>query len=108
MNKKNKGLIYSTNPNQELESDIPEEDLNLDACSQILRLRLETKHRAGKKATIITGFRGSENELLDLSKKMKTKLGVGGTVKDGEIIIQGDYMQKSRDLLLQLGYRNTK
>lgn len=104
---KNK-LVYSTNPDQKLEEEEPQNDLNLDASSQKLRIRLETKHRAGKKATIIHGFEGSENELEHLSKKLKSKLGVGGSAKDGEIILQGDYVQKAKDLLVLLGYKNTK
>lgn len=104
---KNK-LVYSTNPNQNMEEEELEEDLNLDSNSQKLRIRLETKQRAGKKASIVNGFQGSESELEALAKLLKTKLGVGGTVKDGEIIIQGDYVTKLKDLLIQLGYKNTK
>lgn len=104
---KNK-LVYSTNPNQQLEDEELEEDLNLDSNSQKLRIRLETKHRAGKKASIVSGFQGSNSELEILAKQLKTKLGVGGTVKDGEIIIQGDYVAKMKELLIQLGYKNTK
>lgn len=104
---KNK-LVYSTNPNQQLEDEELEEDLNLDSNSQKLRIRLETKHRAGKKASIVSGFQGSNSELEILAKQLKTKLGVGGTVKDGEIIIQGDYVAKLKDLLIQLGFKNTK
>jgi translation initiation factor 1 len=105
---KNK-LVYSTNPNQPLDSDKEEQvDLNLDSNKQVLRVRLETKQRAGKKATIIAGFEGSDAELEVLSKTLKTKLGVGGSVKDGEILIQGDYVQKAKLLLMSLGYKNTK
>lgn len=105
---KNK-LVYSTNPNQQLDSDKEEqEDLNLDSKQQVLRIRLETKHRAGKKATVIQGFEGSDTELEILAKQLKTKLGVGGSAKDGEIIIQGDYVQKVKTLLIMLGYSNTK
>jgi translation initiation factor 1 len=104
---KNK-LVYSTNPDYSLEENEEQNDLNKETSSQKLRIRLETKHRAGKKATIIHGFEGSDNELESLAKQLKTKLGVGGSVKDGEIIIQGDYAQKTKDLLIQLGYKNTK
>jgi len=104
---KNK-LVYSTNPNYSLDEEEGQSDLNLEVSSQKLRIRLETKHRAGKKATIIHGFQGSDNELESLAKQLKTKLGVGGSVKEGEIIIQGDYVQKVKDLLIQLGYKNTK
>ena len=91
-----------------MEDDDLEEDLNLDSNHQKLRIRLETKQRAGKKATIVNGLQGSGSELEDLAKQLKTKLGVGGTVKEGEIIIQGDYVTKLKDLLIQLGYKNTK
>lgn len=104
---KNK-LVYSTNPNQKLNEEVENEDLNLEKFSQVLRIQLETKHRAGKKATVILGFKGSESELEALAKTLKTKLGVGGTAKDNEIIIQGDYVQKAKDLLISLGYKNTK
>ncbi len=105
---KNK-LVYSTNPNEKLSSDNElQEDLNLDKKQQVLRVRLETKQRAGKKATVIVGFEGSDSEIETLAKTLKTKLGVGGSAKDGEILIQGDYVQKSKDLLISLGYLNTK
>ena len=104
---KNK-LVYSTNPNQQLEEEELKEDLNLDSNHQKLRIRLETKQRAGKKASIVHGFQGSGSELEALAKQLKTKLGVGGTVREGEIIIQGDYVAKLKDLLIQLGYKNTK
>lgn len=101
-------LVYSTNPDQSIENKEVQEDLNIEKSNQRLRIRLETKQRAGKKATIIQGFEGSDNEIELLAKTLKTKLGVGGTVKDGEIIIQGDYQQKLKELLLNLGYKNTK
>lgn len=102
-------LVYSTNPNQKLDTEKEEqEDLNIDKKHQVLRVRLETKQRAGKKATVIIGFEGSDSEIEALAKILKTKLGVGGSAKDGEILIQGDYVQKSKDLLVSLGYTNTK
>jgi translation initiation factor 1 len=105
---KNK-LVYSTNPNQHLDTDREEqEDLNLESNKHVLRVRLETKQRAGKKATIIAGYQGSDSEIETLAKTLKTKLGVGGSVKEGEIIIQGDYVQKVKPLLISLGYTNTK
>jgi translation initiation factor 1 len=69
-----------------------------------LRIRLETKHRGGKAATVITGFIGREEDLEDLSKKLKTHCGTGGSAKDGEIIIQGDQRPKVLAWLLQQGY----
>jgi len=104
---KNK-LVYSTNPHQSLNEDEVEDIETPEPDSQKLRIRLETKQRAGKKATVIHGFVGSLNDLETLAKQLKTKMGVGGTVKDGEVIIQGDYASKVKDLLISLGYKNTK
>lgn len=104
---KNK-LVYSTDPNQPLDEENLDPDLGLEPKLQKLRIRLETKQRGGKKATIIHGFLGSNVELESLAKSLKTKLGVGGSAKDGEIIIQGDYTAKAKALLIQLGYTDTK
>ena len=105
MSKKN--LVYSTNPNWK--EEIEEDELETSAVQhQKLRIRLETKHRGGKKATIVAGFQGNESDLEALSKTLKTKLGTGGSAKDGEIIIQGDYVTKLKTLLIQLGYKDTK
>lgn len=104
---KNK-IVYSTNPYQSLNEEEVEDIEILEPTSQKLRIRLETKQRAGKKATVIHGFVGSQRDLEALAKQLKTKIGVGGTVKDGEVIIQGDYVSKVKDLLISLGYKNTK
>lgn len=100
-------LVYSTHSHL-IEEEEEDQDLGLSPSKHRLRIRLETKQRAGKKATIIQGFEGSSSELEALAKALKTKLGVGGSAKDGEIIIQGDYVQKSKDILLSLGYKDTK
>ena len=104
---KNK-LVYSTNPDYSLEESEQYNDLNKEISSQKLRIRLETKHRAGKKATIIYGFEGSDNELEVLAKQLKTKLGVGGSVKDGEIIIQGDYRDRIMKMLQDKGFKTKR
>ena len=107
MSKKHKadrnGLVYSTDPDFNPQ---PEEDKQetLPPAAQRLRIRLETKHRGGKTATVITGFIGTEEDLESLSKKLKSHCGTGGSVKDGEVIIQGDQRQKVLAWLLQLGY----
>lgn len=103
-----KNIVYSTNPNWQEESEENEVESSINSSAQKLRIRLETKHRGGKKATIIQGFQGSDGELESLAKSLKTKLGTGGSAKDGEIIIQGDYVSKAKLLLIELGYKETK
>lgn len=75
---------------------------------QLLRVILETKHRAGKTVTIIYGFEGAESDLEALGKALKNFCGTGGSVKDGEIIIQGDHRQKVFQYLKQKGYSKAK
>jgi translation initiation factor 1 len=96
--------VYSTNKDFEY---IFEEDHSetLSVDKQKLKVILDTKNRAGKKVTIVNNFQGKLEDLEDLSKKLKTKLGVGGTVKDFEIVLQGDYVQKTKDILRTLGYK---
>ena len=101
-------IVYSTNPNfgYETEEDIEEE--TLDKKQQKLRVFMEKKGRGGKTVTLIKGFVGTEDDLKDLGKLVKTKCGVGGSVKDGEIIVQGDFKQRVIDLLKAEGYTQTK
>ena len=81
---------------------------NLTNEGSKVALFLDRKHRGGKEATIVRGFEGEESVLKDLGKTLKAKCGVGGSVKDGEIIIQGNKRDKVVALLLEMGYRNTK
>ena len=90
-------VVYSTNPDYNYEMDDDEEQVTLDR-----------KNRGGKVVTLITGFVGTENDLKDLGKLLKTKCGVGGSAKDGEIIVQGDFKQKIVELLKKEGYTKTK
>lgn len=85
-------LVYSTDPNFKLQEEEPAETLS--PSLQMLKVKLETKHRAGKAVTLITGFVGSDKDLEELGKKLKALCGTGGSVKDGEIIIQGDQREK--------------
>lgn len=101
------GLVYSTNPNYQSPSE-PEEEETIHPKDQDLRVWLEKNHRGGKTASVIKGFRGSEEELQALAKKLKNQCGTGGTAKDGEIIIQGDHRDKVVKLLQQDGYRVKK
>lgn len=101
-------VVYSTNPNFNYEMDDDEEQVTLDPAQQNLRVQLDRKNRGGKVVTLITGFVGTDNDLKDLGKFLKTKCGVGGAAKDGEIIVQGDFKQKILDLLKKEGYTKTK
>ena len=101
MNKKFKNLnFYSTNPDFKYDDDL-EETISKD--KQNLEVWID-KHRAGKTAVIIKGFIGNNNDLKSLSKMLKTKCGVGGSAKKGEIIIQGDVRDKIMDILKKEGY----
>ena len=106
-NKANKdGIVYSTNP--DFVFDDEEEIIMPEPAKQNLRVTLDKKQRAGKKVTLVTGFQGSESDLATLGKELKTACGVGGSVKDGEIIIQGDFRERVFNLLIQKGYNKTK
>src|SRR4029079_6950978 len=111
MSKKNKpdsqGFVYSTDPNFKFE----EESDNLETllpAQQKLKIRLDTKQRAGKAVTLIEGFIGKEEDLEELGKKLKSFCGTGGSAKDGEIIIQGNQRDKVLQWLIKSGYKNAK
>lgn len=102
------GMVYSTNPDFEYNSSDEVEDEVVAPSKQDLRVWLDRKQRGGKVATLVCGFRGSESELKELARTLKSKCGVGGAAKDGEIIIQGDHRDKVVDLLLKAGYKCKK
>lgn len=112
MSKKNKnrqsGIVYSTNPDFEFSIDNTEETSDTPPHEQNLRVFLDRKQRAGKEVTLVSGFQGSEDSLKELGKFLKSKCGVGGSVKDGEIILQGNHRDKVLQLLIEKGYKNTK
>ena len=101
------GTVYSTNPNFSFNYG-EEEVITLEPGKQNLRVMLDKKQRGGKKVTLITGFQGSDYDLAVLGKELKSACGVGGSVKDGEILLQGDFREKVLALLLQKGYTKTK
>lgn len=102
------GLVYSTDPDFKLPKDNIEEPETIDPSQQKLRIRLDTKHRAGKAVTLVEGFIGTIADMEDLGKKLKSFCGTGGSVKDGEIIVQGDNRDKILQWLLKNGYKLSK
>jgi len=102
------GIVYSTDENFAYEEVEGSERETLPNHKQQLRVMLDKKMRGGKVVTLVTGFVGAANDLETLGKKLKQKCGVGGTVKDGEIVIQGDFRQRVMDLLSADGYRVKK
>lgn len=111
MSKKNKpdnrGFVYSTDPNFKFEEE-PNSNETLLPAQQKLKVRLDTKHRAGKAVTLVEGFIGKAEDLEDLGKKLKSFCGTGGSAKDGEIIVQGDQREKVMQWLVKNGYKNVK
>ena len=100
-------LVYSTNPDY-IQPNAEAEKQTLAPEEQVLRVILETKHRAGKTVTIVYGFEGVNADLEALGKALKNFCGTGGSVKDGEIIIQGDHRQKVFQYLKQKGFTKAK
>jgi translation initiation factor 1 (eIF-1/SUI1) len=101
-------IVYSTNPDFSYETDNDGEQATLDKNKQNLRVSIDKKNRGGKVVTLITGFVGTENDLKELGKLLKNKCGAGGSAKDGEIIVQGDFKAKIIELLIKEGYDRTK
>ena len=102
--KKSNGLVYSTNPNFKIEEE-EFESVSIPNNQQKLYVSIDKKQRAGKEVTLIEGFVGSEDELKELGKTLKSKCGVGGSVKDGEILIQGNFRDKIIELLSKDGFQ---
>lgn len=99
------GVVFSTNPDHQYNYDESQEQETLPNNKQDLRVMLDKKQRGGKKVTLVTGFVGSTEDLKNLGKLLKTKCGVGGTAKDGEIIIQGDFRDKIVEILKKEDYK---
>ena len=106
--KKRIGVVYSTNPDYEYSDDSQEEADTLPKNQQKLRLNMERAGRGGKTVTLVKGFVGSDKDINALCRLLKQKCGVGGSVKDGEIIIQGDHRQRLVEILKKEGYTQTK
>lgn len=99
------GVVYSTSDDFEYEYEGEEQEETLDPADQNLKVMLDKKSRGGKQVTLVDGFVGTEDDLKDLGKLLKSKCGVGGTAKNGEILIQGDFRDKVLDILQKEGYR---
>ena len=106
--KKRIGVVYSTNPDYVYSDDSQEEADTLPKNQQKLRLNMERAGRGGKTVTLVKGFVGSDEDINALCKLLKQKCGVGGSVKEGEIIIQGDHRQRLVEILKKEGYTQTK
>ncbi len=102
---KNSKMVYSTNPDYNGWDEEYEEVETLSPGKQNLYVSLDKKQRKGKKVTLVEGFVGKDEDLKDLGKKLKSKCGVGGSVKDGLIMIQGDFKTKIFDLLRDMEYK---
>ncbi len=111
MSKKNKpdarSFVYSTDPGFRFEQQDEQAD-TLPPAQQQLKIRLDTKQRAGKMVTLVTGFTGTEDDLQELGKKLKNICGAGGSARDAEIIVQGDHRDKVLQWLQKNGYTKAK
>lgn len=99
------GVVYSTNPDYQYQYDEEPEAETLAPKKQRLHVSLDRHHRGGKTVTLVKGFVGTDEDLQALGKMLKGKCGVGGSAKNGEIIIQGDQQDKVRAALTAAGYR---
>ena len=102
--KKRLDIVYSTNPDYHYDKENDNDVESLPEGKQLLRISLDKRNRKGKAVTLITGFVGSDDDIIELGKLLKTKCGVGGSTKVGEIIIQGDHRNKVLDILQKEGY----
>ncbi len=98
-------VVYSTNPDFNYETQSEYEEETLAPEQQNLKVLIDRKQRKGKAVTLVEGFVGTDNDLKELAKAIKTKCGVGGSSKDGEIIIQGEFKQKVAEILSGMGYK---
>ncbi|MCE5179281.1 MAG: translation initiation factor [Porphyromonadaceae bacterium] len=106
--KKRLDIVYSTNPDYHYNKDNEEVTDTIPKEKQPLRISLDKRNRKGKAVTLITGFSGTDDDLQELGKMLKMKCGVGGSAKEGEIIVQGDHRAKVLDILQKEGYAKSR
>lgn len=102
--KKRLGVVYSTNPDFEYEESVGEEEITPAPSQQRLTVSIDRRNRGGKQVTLVSGFIGKEEDLASLGRILKVKCGVGGSAKNGEITVQGDFRDKVTALLKEMGY----
>lgn len=103
--KKRLGVVFSTNPDFAYQEEDQQEETTLEPSKQNLIVAIDRKGRAGKQVTLVTGFVGTSDDLAELGRTLKVKCGVGGSAKDGEIAIQGDFRDRIVNLLKDMGYK---
>lgn len=103
--KKRLGVVFSTNPDFQYEQQEEEQAVTLEPAKQNLIVTIDRKGRGGKQVTLVSGFVGTDEDLADLGRTLKTKCGVGGSAKNGEIVLQGDFRDRVASLLKDMGYR---
>jgi len=103
--KKRLGVVYSTDPDYDYDREHDAEEDTLKPGQQQLRVMRDRKQRKGKTVTLVAGFNGTEDDLKQLARELKSKCGVGGSAKNGEIIIQGDHRERIYDILKTEGYQ---
>ncbi|WP_294079911.1 translation initiation factor [Proteiniphilum sp. UBA5384] len=106
--KKRLDIVYSTNPDYHYQEEEQEKKSTQPKEKQLLRISLDKRNRKGKAVTLVTGFIGSDDDLEELGRILKTKCGVGGSAKEGEIIIQGDHREKLLAILQKEGYAKSR
>ena len=103
--KKRLGVVFSTNPDFTYTEETEDEPVTLEPSRQNLIVSIDRKGRGGKQVTLVTGFVGTADDLSELGRTLKVKCGVGGSAKDGEIAIQGDFRDRIVTLLKDMGYK---
>ena len=106
--KKRLDIVYSTNPDYHYQEEDAAQDETRPKEKQLLRISLDKRNRKGKAVTLVTGFAGTDDDLQELGKLLKTRCGVGGSAKDGEIIVQGDHREKVLGILQKEGYAKSR